>query len=73
MATSIESTNIAQIGEAAGVLWNHLQDQGPQPLTKLTKDVDLPRDLLMQALGWLAREDKVTIEDEKRAKVVSLR
>jgi hypothetical protein len=27
----------------------------------------------MQALGWLAREDKIAIEEEARARVVSLR
>jgi hypothetical protein len=28
---------------------------------------------VMQALGWLAREDKICIEDEGRARMVSLR
>jgi hypothetical protein len=40
----------------------------------LTKDLDAPRDVLMQAIGWLAREDKLAIDEEGRnKKIVSLR
>ena len=62
-----------QIGEAAGTIWHLLNDNGSLPLTKLVKEVDAPRDLVMQALGWLAREGKVQIEEEGRSRVVSLR
>ena len=34
---------------------------------------DAPRDVVMQGLGWLAREDKVNIEEEARSRVVSLK
>ena len=61
---------VAQIGETAGAVWRALDEHGPLSMAKLVKEVGAPRDLVMQALGWLAREDKVTIEDEKRAKVV---
>ena len=42
-------------------------------LTKLAKQIDTPRDVVMQAIGWLAREEKISIEDESRSKVISLR
>jgi hypothetical protein len=42
-------------------------------LAKLVKTVGEPRDTVMQALGWLAREDKIWIEDEGRSRMVSLR
>jgi len=32
-----------------------------------------PRDLVMQALGWLAREDKLSIEEEGRSRILSLK
>lgn len=73
MAMQIESPHVAQIGQSAGVLWNYLRENGPTALPKLIKEAELPRDLLMQALGWLAREDKLSIDDEKRTKIVRLR
>jgi hypothetical protein len=35
--------------------------------------VDEPRDVVMQAVGWLAREDKIDIEENSRSRVVSLK
>jgi hypothetical protein len=63
---------VAYIGETAGVVWRVLSENGPMSLTKLVKAVDEPRDTVMQALGWLARENKVCIEDEGRTRMVSL-
>jgi hypothetical protein len=71
-AMTAVSSAVAQIGEAAGILWHVLDQNGPQSVAKLVKASGLPRDLAMQALGWLAREDKVAIEDEGRSRVVSL-
>ncbi len=64
---------IAQIGETAGQIWQLLHTKGPLTIAKLVKEVDAPRDVVMQGLGWLAREDKVNIEEENRTRVVSLR
>ncbi|HEY5312061.1 MAG TPA: winged helix-turn-helix domain-containing protein [Pirellulales bacterium] len=71
MATATER-GVLQIGETAGAIWRVLSNQGPLTTAKLLKAVDVPRDLMMQALGWLAREDKIVI-DESRGRVVSLR
>ena len=71
-----ESTPVScveQIGQTAGLVWRVLNDQGPQSLAKLVKAVDAPRDMVLQAVGWLAREDKVGIEDTKRGRMISLR
>jgi hypothetical protein len=72
MATATISC-VEQIGETAGIVWKHLDAHGPQKMTQLVKSVDAPRDTLMQALGWLAREDKICIDEDGRARVVSLR
>lgn len=71
MVESVSCT--AQIGELAGVIWHALDDDGPKTLTKLAKDIDAPRDRVMQALGWLAREGKVDLTESKRRRTVSLR
>ena len=74
MATAIRTSCLSEIGETAGKLWHVLDLKGPQTLTKLLKEVDdVPRDVVMQAIGWLAREDKLEIEEEGRTRVVSLR
>ena len=67
------SPAVARIGEAAGVVWTYLSSHGPTSLTVLAHGVGVPRDLLLQALGWVARENKVEIADKGRGKIVSLR
>jgi hypothetical protein len=73
MATAMTQDCVLQIGDMAGVVWKTLDEQGPLSLAKLVKNTGAPRDTVMQALGWLAREDKVTIEETSRGKIVSLR
>ncbi len=64
---------LAQIGETAGVIWQVLNAKGPVTIAKLVKEIGAPRDVVMQGLGWLAREDKVSIEEEARSRIVSLK
>ncbi|MFO7901679.1 MAG: winged helix-turn-helix domain-containing protein [Planctomycetota bacterium] len=71
MVESVSCT--AEIGELAGVIWHALDDDGPKTLTKLAKDIDAPRDRVMQAVGWLAREGKVDLKESKRRRTISLR
>lgn len=73
MATATHESCLAEIGETAGTVWRLLDQKGPLTLAKLVKDIDLPRDTIMQALGWLAREDKIEIEENGRTRTVSLR
>ena len=72
MATAQYSC-LEQIGDTAGVLWHYLNENGPRTVSQLVKDVDAPRDVVMQAVGWLAREGKVAIEEERGKKLIGLR
>ena len=73
MASGSVMEQVDSIGTAAGQVWTYLDDHGPVPLTKLVKDLDVSRDLVMQGIGWLAREGKVTFHQEgSRSKVISL-
>ena len=63
----------AQIGETAGVIWHSLDKHGPMTLAQLAKEIDAPRDVVMQAVGWLAREGKVEIAEQARKRIISLR
>lgn len=71
--TTGPNPHVTHIGETAGAVWQALSSQGKMSLAKLVKTVGEPRDTVMQALGWLAREDKIWIEDEGRSRMVSLR
>ena len=73
MATTSPISCIAQIGETAGITWQVLSENGPLTMAKLVKAVGEPRDAVMQAVGWLAREGKISIDEEGRNRMVSLR
>jgi len=66
--SSPETSGTLAIGETAGIVWKTLAVQGPTSLTKLIKETGAPRDAVLQALGWLAREDKIEVEDGKTKK-----
>ncbi len=73
MAQASPESCVVQIGEAAGAVWRALSDNGPMSMAKLVKAIGGPRDLVMQAIGWLAREDKVAIQEDRRSRIISLR
>lgn len=62
-----------QVGETAGRVWHLLNDRGPQTLAQLRKCLDGSGEFVGFAVGWLAREDKVTITQEKRSLKVALK
>ncbi len=73
MATAAPPTQQAgQIGATAGAVWKILEENGARSMTALVKEAGEPRDTVMQAIGWLAREDKIQIETEGRTRIVSL-
>jgi hypothetical protein len=73
MALAPPMSHVARVGEKAGLVWKILNESGPLSMAKVVKAVGGPRDVVMQALGWLAREDKIWIEEDGRTRVVSLR
>lgn len=62
-----------RVGETAGKVWHLLHDGGPQTVAHLKKKLDGSSELLNFALGWLAREDKISIAPEKRTFRVELK
>lgn len=72
MSVESENSGLDAIGATAGLVWNYLQANGSVTLSKLAKDLDAPRDAVMQGVGWLAREGKVRFEETPRSRVISL-
>lgn len=62
---------ITKIGENAGLVWNALQN-GAQGLKALKKATKLKNEELYLALGWLAREGKVSFAEAEAELVVAL-
>jgi hypothetical protein len=63
-----------KIGDAAGLVWRTLEGQGAglSPAQLKTK-TGLAADLLQQAIGWLAREDNITLQGTAKSLKVVLK
>ncbi|WP_298860986.1 winged helix-turn-helix domain-containing protein [uncultured Gimesia sp.] len=72
MSAEIESHEVESIGVVAGVVWKYLSEHDPVTLSKLSREIDAPRDLVMQAVGWLGREGKIDFQKGSRSKLISL-
>jgi hypothetical protein len=64
---------VKTIGETAGLVWSFLQSHGESTLSSVEKGVQAPKSMVSMAVGWLAREGKIEVKDEKRAVRISLR
>ena len=62
-----------QIGIVAGLLWAQLNEQGEQSVSAIKSSLEVPADLVLAAIGWLAREDKLLFRMSGRSVLVSLR
>jgi len=62
-----------QVGETAGRIWHLLNDGGPHSVSQLKKKLNGSSELVNFALGWLAREDKIDIAQQKKVFTVTLR
>jgi hypothetical protein len=72
-AANSSASCVQQIGETAGVVWKNLDKHGAMSLAKLVERVGGNRDLVMQAVGWLAREDKLDISETSRGRTIALK
>jgi len=61
------------IGSTAGDVWSLLNSQGPLTTLKLKSTLGIPNSMLYLALGWLAREGKIDMQESGHTYVVSLK
>lgn len=71
--TDSSISDVDRIGDAAGKIWGYLNDNGPSTLNRLAKNLDVSRELALQAIGWLAREDKLVFEQASRGRLICLK
>ena len=64
---------IQSIGETAGKVWEFLNEKGESNIIQLMRGVEADAGLILQAIGWLAREDKIRIEKKGVYVIYSLK
>jgi hypothetical protein len=64
---------IDAIGDTAGKVWRFLEGKGEANLSQLKKGVAADPNLILQAIGWLAREDKLRVEKKGRFTTYALK
>ena len=62
-----------KIGFSAGEIYNYLNVNGTTSFSKIKKDLDLKGNFADLGLGWLARENKVDIQQKGPAVKISLK
>jgi predicted ArsR family transcriptional regulator len=61
------------IGSAAGLIWHYLEQHGAASATRISKETGLDSKALHRAIGWLAKEDKLSFETKGRNETISLK
>lgn len=64
---------VDKISATAGIIWEYLDKYGPTTVSQLTRNIKAYDKLIHRGIGWLAKEDKITIEVSKRAETISLK
>ena len=64
---------IDKVGDTAGKIFQFLEKNGESSVLKLKTSLKLSNSLVCMGIGWLAREDKLTIKDAKKDVKVSLK
>jgi len=61
------------IGAAAGIVWKYLDKNGPSSVNKVTTETGISKNDVQRAIGWLSKEDKLSIEMVGRTETLSLK
>jgi hypothetical protein len=68
-----EITMESLFGTKAGIVWEALNQNGPSTIGDIAQATSLRREEIYGALGWLGRENKISVERRGKAMVFSLR
>ena len=61
------------IGDAAGEVWQYLDKNGSASVTKISKETEISKNDVQRAIGWLLKEEKLSIEVVGRTETLSLK
>jgi hypothetical protein len=56
----LDKTNLTyEIGEKAGKIWKYLELKGQADINSISKSINMNREEIFSAIGWLFRENKI--------------
>ena len=61
------------IGNAAGKIWQYLDQNGSASVTKITNETGINKNDVQRGIGWLLKEDKLSIDVVGRTETLSLK
>lgn len=61
------------VGESAGSLWTYLKSNGPISVAKMVKELSGDNKMLQRSIGWLAQENKITLDTVGRVETIGLK
>ena len=64
---------ITEIGIVAGEIWHFLDKHGAVTFTQLAQGIEMPKEVILMSLGWLAREGHVLVRFEDNDYRITLR
>ncbi len=63
---------VEMFGGKAGVVWQRLKGRSPQTVKQISSKTNMSKDEVFVALGWLAREGKINLDESKKSPRFSL-
>jgi len=68
-----ELTISQRVGLTAGSIWNYLTENGDTSVSKLVATLTEEEKIIQRSIGWLAQEDKITLNTADRVEIISLK
>jgi len=62
-----------RVGLTAGSIWNYLTENGDTSVSKLVATLAEDEKIIQRSIGWLAQEDKITLNIADRVEIISLK
>jgi Winged helix-turn-helix domain (DUF2582) len=73
VAETPEITLPERIGLTAGNIWHYLSENGATSVAKLIREVPEEEKVIQRSIGWLAQENKITLDIVKGVETIGLK
>jgi len=73
VAAPPEMTMSERVGLTAGSIWHFLSENGATPVAKLVRELQEEEKVIQRSIGWLAQEDKITLDTVDRIETIALK
>jgi hypothetical protein len=62
-----------RVGLTAGNIWHYLAKNGATSVAKLVRELPEEEKIIQRSIGWLAQEDKITLDTIDRIETIALK